>query len=69
MKLLKFGCIVERDSDGDFCIIPPANVKIFSEPGEGVLLAAETEYAAITEAEVYLSAIDEEEAFVNAGAK
>lgn len=58
---LKFGCTVEKDSDGDWVICPPANVNIFSEPGEGYLLGASNEEDAYKEAENYLSRINEDE--------
>ena len=32
--LLPRGFSVEQDSDGDWLLVPPANVTIFSEPGE-----------------------------------
>ncbi len=54
---LKFGCTVERDTDGDWIICPPPHIRIFSVAGEGVLLGAEDEAAAVTEAEAYLEAI------------
>lgn len=55
IQALRFGCEVDQDSDGDWVIIPPPNVTIFSEPGEGVLLVAENREAALAEAEEYLS--------------
>lgn len=58
---LKFGCVVEQDSDGDWIICPPADVKIFSVPGEAVLLRSTSEADAIKEAKEYLSAISDEE--------
>lgn len=44
------GCAVESDGDGDWLLIPPEDVQIFSEPGEDVLLGAETEREATDEA-------------------
>lgn len=35
------GYAMERDQDGDPILIPPANVTIFSEPGEGWLVTAD----------------------------
>ena len=60
---LKFGCTVEQDSDGDWIICPPANVKIFSVMGEGVLLSATDRESATVEAQNYLSVIDDLEAY------
>ena len=54
---LKFGCSVEQDSDGDWVIVPPIDVTIFSVPGEPFLLAASTEQEANEEASAYLNAI------------
>lgn len=60
---LKFGCTVEIDTDGDWVICAPADVTIFSAPGEGVLLGAVSRDAALEEAAAYLSAISDKEAF------
>ena len=48
------GYFVERDSDGDFVLIPPPDVTIFSEPGEPVLLGADNKASARIEALDYL---------------
>jgi hypothetical protein len=53
-KLLPGYC-VERDSDGDWVLIPPEDVTIFSAPGEGVLLGAQSESDAFAEAIDYLA--------------
>ncbi len=58
--MLRFGCTVEIDTDGDFVICPPDDVTIFSVPGEGVLLAADNLAAAILEADEYLSLFDDD---------
>ena len=51
------GYRVTQDDDGDWTLIGPKNVIIFSAPGEGYLLAAETEDDAFKEAAEHLSAI------------
>lgn len=45
------------DSDGDWVLIGPADVTIFSVPGEPVLLAASTAEEAEIEAIDYLASI------------
>lgn len=59
---LKFGCSVEQDSDGDWVIVPPLDVTIFSVPGEPFLLAASTEQEAHEEALAYLAMLPADEA-------
>lgn len=53
------GFTVERDSDGDWVLVPPEDVTIFSVPGEGYLLDAETEDEARSAAITYLRSIEE----------
>lgn len=52
---LLVGYSIEQDDDGDWVLIPPENVTIFSVPGEGVLLSASNESDALAEALNYLA--------------
>ena len=38
--MLPSGYTLERDQDGDPILVPPADIIIFSEPGEGWLIQA-----------------------------
>jgi hypothetical protein len=51
---LPIGYKVCQDSDGDWVLIGPEDVIIFSVPGEPVLLGANNKEAAIIEAAQYL---------------
>lgn len=54
--VLPMNCALGQDEDGDWWIIPPADVLIYSEPGEMALLGSYTSIAdAISEAEDYLA--------------
>lgn len=52
------GYEVVQDSDGDWVLIPPEDVTIFSVPGEPLLLAAVTEGEAVAEASGFLASVE-----------
>jgi hypothetical protein len=54
---LPFDCTLELDSDGDWVIVPPAGLTIFSSPGEGVLIGRCDHETALADALAYLADI------------
>lgn len=58
MENFRFGCTLEKDDDGDWILWPPANVTIFSAPGEGLLIGSCDAETAIADSHAYLATID-----------
>lgn len=54
---LPLGYSLDRDADGDWVLTPPADVTIFSEPGEGLLIGDCTREEAEADALEHLAAI------------
>lgn len=53
----RFGCELEQDDDGDWILIPPEDVTIFSIPGEGYLIGRCDRKTAAADAHRYLAAL------------
>lgn len=50
MPELPDGYTLEKDDDGDWVLVPPEGVTIFSTPGEGLLIGVCTEDEALSDA-------------------
>lgn len=51
------GYSVEQDTDGDWILLPPSNVTIYSLPGEGIILSPDDGAAALIEAQTILAGL------------
>ena len=57
MAELPEGYTLAQDDDGDWILIPPPDVTIFSEPGEGLLIGQCDHATALADALAHLTAI------------
>lgn len=54
---LPIGYSLEQDQDGDWILVPPEDVTIFSVPGEGLLIGTCDRETALADALEYLAGL------------